>query len=120
LLARRKRVESGSDKEEVLIDPQAVGSLTIETREVDEEAIDFLWEAVEVAADEEGWAVLSKVGDLVTKWQPDFDPRTYGFKKLKDLMASTSLFEIDHRSPGLGKPELAYARCSVEQWLARP
>ncbi|CAF3541431.1 unnamed protein product [Fusarium graminearum] len=101
LLAKRKRVEA------------------VETREVDEDVIGFLWEAVEVAADEEGWAVLSKVGSLITKWHPDFDSRTYGFRKLKDLMESTSLFEIIHRSPGLGKPELAYARCSVESLLAR-
>ncbi|KAH7191250.1 NYN domain-containing protein [Fusarium oxysporum] len=118
LLAKRKRVESRLEKE-ASIDAQAAGSLTIETREVDEEVIDLLWEAVEIAADEEGWAVLSKVGSLITKWHPDFDSRTYGFRKLKELMASTSLFEIIHRSPGLGKPELAYARCSVEQWEAR-
>ncbi|KAH7196256.1 NYN domain-containing protein [Fusarium oxysporum] len=118
LLAKRKRVESRLEKE-ASIDAQAVGSLTIETREVDDEVIDLLWEAVEIAADEEGWAVLSKVGSLITKWHPDFDSRTYGFRKLKELMASTSLFEIIHRSPGLGKPELAYARCSVEQWEAR-
>ncbi|SPJ88899.1 uncharacterized protein FTOL_12794 [Fusarium torulosum] len=118
LLAKRKRVESGSDKE-MLIDTQAVGSSTIETREVDEEVIDLLWEAVEVSSDEEGWAVLSKVGSLITKWHPDFDSRTYGFRKLNELMASTSLFDITYRSPGLGKPELAYARCNAEQWLAR-
>ncbi|GKU10711.1 unnamed protein product [Fusarium langsethiae] len=118
LLAKRKRVEGGSDKE-AFINAQASGSLAVETREVDEDVIGFLWEAVEVAADEEGWAVLSKVGSLITKWHPDFDSRTYGFRKLKDLMESTSLFEIIHRSPGLGKPELAYARCSVESLLAR-
>ncbi|KAF5259304.1 hypothetical protein NW761_014802 [Fusarium oxysporum] len=118
LLAKQKRVKGRLEKE-ASIDAQAIGSLTIETREVDEEVIDLLWEAVEIAADEEGWAVLSKVGSLITKWHPDFDSRTYGFRKLKELMASTSLFEIIHRSPGLGKPELAYARCSVEQWEAR-
>ncbi|KAH7204877.1 uncharacterized protein BKA55DRAFT_744741 [Fusarium redolens] len=113
LLAKRKRVESRLEKE-ASIDAQAVSSLTIETREVNEEVIDLLWEAVEVAADEEGWAVLSKVGSLITKWHLDFDSRTYGFRKLKELLASTSLFEFTHRSPRLGKPELAYARCSVE------
>jgi hypothetical protein len=73
--------------------------------------IDPLWDAVEVAADEEGWAVLSKVGSLITRWHPDFDPRTYGFRRLTDLMESTSFFEIIYRSPGPGKPEPAYARC---------
>jgi len=53
LLAKQKRVESRLEKE-ASIDAQAAGSLTIETREVDKEVIDLLWEAIEIAADEKG------------------------------------------------------------------
>jgi uncharacterized LabA/DUF88 family protein len=113
-LDKQKRVESESDKQ-VAIDGQTVRSLTIETRKIEKQVIDDLWEAVEVASDEEGWAVLSKVGSLITSWHPDFDPRTYGFRKLKELMSSTSIFEISHRSPGPGKPVLAYARCIIDE-----
>ena len=41
---------------------------------------------------------------------PDFDSRNYGYAKLSDLMAATTLFELDRRSPGDGKPGVIYAR----------
>ncbi|KAH7174955.1 NYN domain-containing protein [Fusarium flagelliforme] len=102
---KRKRLNSEVEK----VEGQASTGLGIQ--EVDKKLKDSLWQAVEVSSDEEGWADLAKVGHLVNQWHPDFDPRTYGFKKLRELVASTSLFEIRMRSPGPGKPELAYARC---------
>ena len=33
-------------------------------------------------ADENGWAYLGDVGNLILKKQPDFDPRNFGFPKL--------------------------------------
>ncbi|CRK13433.1 hypothetical protein HYQ45_005239 [Verticillium longisporum] len=66
--------------------------------------------AIEAASDEEGWANLAKVGGLITKQHPDFDPRTYGFTKLSELVIATELFYIDRRSPGAGKPMVIYAR----------
>jgi hypothetical protein len=50
------------------------------------------------------------VGHIITNQSPDFDSRTYGYAKLSDLMAATTLFELDRRSPGDGKPEIIYAR----------
>ncbi|KAG9253573.1 NYN domain-containing protein [Emericellopsis atlantica] len=66
--------------------------------------------AVEAASDEEGWANLAKVGGLITKQQPDFDPRSFGYLKLGDLVIATHQFDIDRRSPGEGKPVVVYAR----------
>jgi uncharacterized LabA/DUF88 family protein len=65
--------------------------------------------AVEAASDEDGWAALANVGHIITKQQPDFDARNYGYAKLSDLMAATTLFELEHRSPGDGKPGIIYA-----------
>jgi hypothetical protein len=50
------------------------------------------------------------VGHIITKQHPDFDSRNYGYAKLSDLLAATTLFEIDRRSPGDGKPGVIYAR----------
>ncbi|MGH3390023.1 MAG: OST-HTH/LOTUS domain-containing protein, partial [Actinomadura sp.] len=36
--------------------------------------------------------------------------RTYGYAKLSDLMTATTLFELDRRSPGDGKPGVIYTR----------
>lgn len=66
--------------------------------------------AVEAASDDDGWAPLAGVGHIVTKQRPDFDSRNYGYAKLSDLMAATTLFEMDRRSPGDGKPKIIYAR----------
>jgi len=66
--------------------------------------------AIEAASDEEGWANLARVGGLITKRYPDFDPRTWGYLKLSDLVIATSLFDTSRRSPGEGKPLVMYAR----------
>jgi uncharacterized LabA/DUF88 family protein len=66
--------------------------------------------AVEAASDDDGWAALASVGQIITNQSPDFDSRTYGYAKLSDLMAATTLFDLDRRSPGDGKPEVIYAR----------
>jgi uncharacterized LabA/DUF88 family protein len=66
--------------------------------------------AVEAASDDDGWAQLGAVGNIITKQRPDFDARSYGYTKLSDLMAATSLFELDRRTLGDGKPGIIYAR----------
>lgn len=65
---------------------------------VDKSLISIIKESVEDLADEDGWAFLGEVGNLMLKKQPDFDPRNYGFSKLKQLIKETKSFEIDERS----------------------
>ncbi|KAH1417916.1 hypothetical protein KXX32_009344 [Aspergillus fumigatus] len=57
---------------------------------------------VEAVSDDDGWARLSKVGLLLTKRYPDFDPRTYGYHKLSDLTNASSFLETARRSLGKG------------------
>jgi uncharacterized LabA/DUF88 family protein len=45
---------------------------------------------------EDGWAHLGSVGKQLANLASDFDPRTYGFGKLSDLVRETKAFEIDH------------------------
>ncbi|HEY2507749.1 MAG TPA: NYN domain-containing protein [Streptosporangiaceae bacterium] len=65
--------------------------------------------AVDAAADDDGWAMLAAVGHIITQQRPDFDSRNYGYARLSDLMAATTLFELERRSPGNGKPAVLYA-----------
>lgn len=60
-------------------------------------------------ADENGWAFLGDVGNLILKKQPDFDPRNYGFTKLTPLIRSLD-FEIDERDSGRDNIKLIYIR----------
>jgi uncharacterized LabA/DUF88 family protein len=69
-----------------------------------------LRDAVEAASDDDGWAALGYVGTLVTKQQPDFDARSWGYAKLSDLMGATTLFELERRSPGDGRQSIIYVR----------
>ncbi len=48
-------------------------------------------------ADENGWAFLGDVGNLIMKKQPDFDPRNFGFMKLTPLIRAVDGIEIDER-----------------------
>jgi uncharacterized LabA/DUF88 family protein len=72
--------------------------------------VNQLRNAVEAASDDDGWAPLASVGHILTNQSPDFDSRTYGYAKLSDLVAATTLFEVDRRSPGDGKQSIIYAR----------
>jgi uncharacterized LabA/DUF88 family protein len=76
----------------------------------DSALVNQLRNAVEAASDDDGWAQLGSVGHIITKQHPDFDSRTYGYAKLSDLMTATTLFELDRRSPGDGKPGVIYTR----------
>ncbi len=69
-----------------------------------------LRQAVEAASDDDGWAPLGHVGQLITKQRPEFDSRSYGYSKLSDLMVATTLFELDRRSLGDGRQGALYIR----------
>ncbi|MGE5421237.1 MAG: NYN domain-containing protein [Chloroflexota bacterium] len=60
-------------------------------------------------ADENGWAFLGDVGNLILKKQPDFDPRNHGFTKLTPLIKSLD-FEIDERESGQNNIRHIYIR----------
>ncbi|NKZ02947.1 NYN domain-containing protein [Actinomadura latina] len=72
--------------------------------------VNLLRNAVEAASDEDGWAALASVGHIITKQRPEFDSRNYGYAKLNELIAATTLFEQDRRSPGDGKARIIYVR----------
>ena len=54
-------------------------------------------------ADDDGWAFLGDVGNLLQKKQPNFDSRNYGFQKLTPLIKSIKKFEIEQRESPKGK-----------------
>ena len=68
----------------------------------------FVLDALEQSSDEDGWAQLGTFGSYLTKLQPDFDSRNFGFKKLSDLVKSkTDLFVIEERkTTGSSKKQL--------------
>src|SRR5262249_42509481 len=51
--------------------------------------VSLLRNAVEAASDDDGWASLAAVGNILTNQRPDFDSRSYGYGKLSDLIKAT-------------------------------
>ncbi len=61
-------------------------------------------------ADDDGWAFLGDVGNLLQKKQPNFDSRNYGFQKLTPLIKSIKQFEIEQRESPKGRFKLIFVR----------
>lgn len=65
-----------------------------------EKAIPIIRKVVEQIDTDDGWVPLGTVGQQLANVASDFDPRTYGFSKLSDLVKKTQAFDIDHPQGG--------------------
>jgi len=68
-----------------------------ERQQLPDKIIQFLADSIADIADDDGFAFLGELGNLLLKKQPDFDPRNFGFNKLTPLIKSIPRFEIDVR-----------------------
>ena len=57
------------------------------------EARDIILRAMDAIGQEEEWFALGPLGQYITAANPDFDTRTYGRKKLSDLVQDLKVFE---------------------------
>ncbi len=74
------------------------------------EMIKLISSSITDVADEDGWAFLADVGNLIIKKQPDFDPRNYGFTKLTLLIKAIDQFQIDQRDSGTSNIKHIYVK----------
>ena len=77
---------------------------------LNKETLKLIAHTINDLADENGWAFLGDVGNLLMKKQPNFDPRNYGFQKLTPLIKSLPQFEIDKRETDKAGIKLVYIR----------
>ena len=77
---------------------------------LNKETLKLIAHTINDLADENGWAFLGDVGNLILKKQPNFDPRNYGFQKLTPLIKSAPQFEIDKRETDKAGIKLVYIR----------
>lgn len=77
---------------------------------LNKETMKLITTTINDLADENGWAFLGDIGNLVLKKQPNFDPRNYGFQKLSTLIKSLPQFEIDNRQTDKSGIKLVYIR----------
>jgi uncharacterized LabA/DUF88 family protein len=65
---------------------------------IDTQTIELIEDTLEAIGDDDGWAFMADVGNLILKKKPEFDPRNYGFSKLTPMLKSLSdILEIDER-----------------------
>jgi uncharacterized LabA/DUF88 family protein len=57
------------------------------------EARDVILRAMDALEGDDGWIGLGPLGQYITSANPDFDTRTYGRKKLSDLIQDLKVFE---------------------------
>jgi hypothetical protein len=81
--------------------PVAESRKTVEkevANKIDSQTIELIEDTLDAIGDEDGWAFLGDVGNLIVKKKPEFDPRNYGFSKLTPMLKSlTEILEIDER-----------------------
>ncbi|WP_375257569.1 NYN domain-containing protein [Citreimonas sp.] len=63
------------------------------------EARDLIFKAMAGLDQDDEWYALGPLGQYITAAHPDFDTRTYGKRKLSDLVADLKVFET-RRGPG--------------------
>jgi hypothetical protein len=81
---------------------------------LDHALLNLLEESVTDVADEDGWAFVGDLGNLLLKKQPNFDPRNFGFVKLVPLIKSTGKFIVDERETPNRKFKHVYVKIKNE------
>lgn len=77
---------------------------------IDPKLIKLIADSITDLADDDGWAFLGELGNLLLKKKPDFDPRNYGFSKMLALIKTINQFEIDERNAGKNNIKHIYIR----------
>lgn len=96
---------SKAKKEEVVENTAAY-----KTEAIKKDIIDLIAASITDVADDNGWAFLADVGNLINKKRPDFDPRNYGFFKLTPLIKSIHQFELEERDSGNSRIKHIYVK----------
>ncbi len=80
---------------------------------LNKKTVQLIASSINDLADENGWAFLGDVGNLLMKKQPNFDPRNFGFQKLTSLINSLPQFEVDKRETEKKNGKLVFIRNKV-------
>ncbi len=67
-------------------------------RTLDNAAMRMIQNSIDAIADDQGWAFLADVGNVISKTEPSFDSRNYGYSKLSHLVEDMDEVEIDERT----------------------
>lgn len=94
---RRRRKSDRKKTAEKQVEKAVVKPAENKSR-VPDSVVELIAASVADMADEDGYADLSNLGNLIIKKQPDFDPRNFGFRKLSTMLKHLPRFEVDVRT----------------------
>ncbi len=77
---------------------------------IPQKVVRLIASTIQDISDEDGWAFMGELGNILPRKQPDFDPRNYGFEKLTSLVKSIDRFEIDARPTSAPNVKHIYVR----------
>lgn len=100
----------GTSKEEIIPGTVVETNKKDDTDKITPKILKLISTTIDDLGDDEGWAFLGDVGNLLQKKQPNFDSRNYGFQKLTPLIKSIDRFEIEERENQKGRHKLIYVR----------
>ncbi len=83
-------------------------------KKIDAPLLKMITNSVADVADEDGWAFLGELGNLLLKKRPDFDPRNYGFKRLTLLIQSCDAFDIEERLSDKGNGNIKHVFVKIK------
>lgn len=104
---------AGSTAAEVEPEIEAAEEPRPKISRVDASVIKLISTSVDDIADENGWAYLGDVGNLIQKKKPSFDSRNYGYRKLSSLIRATGKFEMENRETAGGQRPIFIRRLGV-------
>ena len=85
-------------------------SLKDDIDKITQKEIRLIASTISDLADEDGWAFLGDVGNLLQKKQPNFDSRNYGYQNLSRLIKSMKKFDMEKRESPKGRTKLIYVK----------
>jgi uncharacterized LabA/DUF88 family protein len=78
----------------------------LKSAKTDQQLAALLRRVVDASADETGWAALGDVASRMAQQESDFDPRVYGFSRLRPLIEEIGIFELEERPGAQGHKHL--------------
>jgi uncharacterized LabA/DUF88 family protein len=106
-------IEILKNQSDIIETDEAKGKSKPSVDKITPSVIKLIASTISDLADDDGWAFLGDVGNLLQKKQPNFDSRNYGFQKLTPLINSTNKFDIEQRESSKGRFKLIYVRNKV-------
>jgi uncharacterized LabA/DUF88 family protein len=111
----RQPIEEMSGEKDAVALSHAISPKSTNQLKGDTHLVSLLRRAVDDAADDSGWANLAMVGATILKKQSDFDSRSYGYKKIYELIKKVELFEIEERQKEDSPSKVIYVRDRKKQ-----